>query len=400
MDHLKLITTLEEHTEALARVIELMDADPAPGTKQSDELDVLALLIERFEKEQFPIDLPDPVEAIKFRMEQQDFRQKDLVPFIGSAPKVSEVLKGQRQLSLNMIRKLHEGLGIPYEVLIQDPVHKDVIDQDIDWVAFPLSDMRKRGYLEGFNGSLQELKEYASEWVGRLLKSVPGGFDLQPAMLRTTAHMRSNDKETDPYALWAWQVRVLQRAQEVQLPKRYEAGTVHIEWMRNLAQLSWSEKGPELAIEFLNRSGIHLIVEPHLPKTYLDGAVCVNDAGDPVVALTLRHDRLDTFWFTLMHELAHIALHIDGGARWFIDDLDASNCDEEEAEADALAQQALIPSEHLQHLKSHDPESVRHLAEKLNVATCIVAGRLRHEMGDHQMFGKLFRDKVRGVFGL
>lgn len=123
MDHLKLITTPEEHTAALARVMELMDADPAPGSKESDELDVLALLIERFEKEQFPIDLPDPVEAIKFRMEQQDLRQKDLVPFIGSAPKVSEVLKGQRQLSLNMIRKLHEGLGIPYEVLIQDPVY-------------------------------------------------------------------------------------------------------------------------------------------------------------------------------------------------------------------------------------------------------------------------------------
>lgn len=78
------------------------------------------MLIETYEKEAFPIDLPTPVEAIKFRMDQQNLVQKDLVSFIGFKSKVSEVLSGKRALSLNMIRKLHEGLDIPFEVLTQN----------------------------------------------------------------------------------------------------------------------------------------------------------------------------------------------------------------------------------------------------------------------------------------
>lgn len=117
---MKLIKSNSDHQAALARLDELFDLDPAPGTAESDEIEVLALLIETYEKEVFPIDLPGPVEAIKFRMDQQELAQKDLVPYIGSKSKVSEVLNGKRALSLNMIRNLNQGLGIPYEVLIQE----------------------------------------------------------------------------------------------------------------------------------------------------------------------------------------------------------------------------------------------------------------------------------------
>ena len=124
MNYIKIIKNEQEHEQALSRLVRLMDADLVPGSVESDELDVLALLIDRYEKEQFPMDLPDPVEAVKFRMEQQGLRKKDLIPYIGSAPKVTEVLNGTRSLSLNMIRKLSEGLGIPVEVLIREPLQK------------------------------------------------------------------------------------------------------------------------------------------------------------------------------------------------------------------------------------------------------------------------------------
>ncbi|MFP3458813.1 plasmid stabilization protein, partial [Psychrobacter sp. SIMBA_152] len=78
---------------------------------------------------------------------------------------------------------------------------------------FPIAEMRSRGYFEGFKGSINELKEYSIEKLNQFLSSVPNGFSLKPSLLRTTAHLRSNDKETDSYALWAWQVRVLQKAQ-------------------------------------------------------------------------------------------------------------------------------------------------------------------------------------------
>jgi len=394
MTHIKIIKTNEEHEQALARLAFLMDSDPKTDSVKADELDVLALLIERYEQEQFPIDRPDPIEAIKFRMEQAQLSQKDLRPFIGSAPKVSEVLSGKRTLSINMIRKISLGLGISADILIQEPLLKTVNSHEIDWQAFPLAEMRKRGYFEGFSGTVNELKEYASEKVSHFLSMVPIGFSLQPTLLRSSAHLRSSDKETDQYALWAWQVRVLQKAQEESLPARYQQGAVNQQVMQHLAQLSWSEQGPRLAKEYLNRNGIHLIIEPHLPKTYLDGAVCINATGDPVIALTLRHDRLDNFWFTLMHELAHLALHFKGDNAWFIDDLDAEATDKIEREADTSAEEAFIPSHIWSNSCPEEPSSIVKLSNKLNISPCIIAGRLRYEQKNHGLFGKLFRDNV------
>jgi len=394
MDHLKIIKTPEEHEAALERLMVLMDADPQEGSPEADELEVLALLIEQYEQRQFLIDLPDPVTAIRFRMEQQGLKNKDLIPFIGSASKVSEVLNSVRPLSLNMIRRLTHGLGIPADILVQEPAQEVANERTIDWPAFPLAEMRKRGYFEGFEGSLPELKEYAAEWLTRFFRSVRGGFDLEPALLRTTAHLRSNAKVSDPYALWAWQARVLQKAAERQLPCSYMKGTVTLEWMQNLSRLSWSDKGPELAREYLEKAGIHLIIEPHLPKTYLDGAACVGTNGSPVIALTLRYERLDNFWFTLMHELAHVALHLDGSEAWFIDNLDAESGDDKELQADALAQRALLP-DNVNFCEITVAASVRKLANELNVAPAIIAGRIRHETGNHRLFGSAFREKVK-----
>ena len=110
------IKSEHDYEHALARVEELMGAEP--DTPEGDELEVLATLVEAYEDKQFPIEPPDPVEAILFRMEEMDLTRKDLEPYIGSRHRVSEVLNRKRELSLNMIRRLHEGLGIPLENLI------------------------------------------------------------------------------------------------------------------------------------------------------------------------------------------------------------------------------------------------------------------------------------------
>jgi HTH-type transcriptional regulator/antitoxin HigA len=94
---MKVIKTKDEHEQALQRVMVLMDKDPVEGSSESDELELLALLIESYEAKHYPIDPPDPIEAIKFRMEQQGLKQKDLTPYFGSASKVSEVLNGTRK---------------------------------------------------------------------------------------------------------------------------------------------------------------------------------------------------------------------------------------------------------------------------------------------------------------
>lgn len=112
------IHTKADYKRALAVVSQLVDANPARGTPDGDRLEVLAMLIERYEAEHFPVDLPDPIEAIKFRMEQAGLTASDMQPYIGNLNRVYEVLNRKRGLSLAMIRRLNRGLQIPAEVLI------------------------------------------------------------------------------------------------------------------------------------------------------------------------------------------------------------------------------------------------------------------------------------------
>ena len=118
----KIIKTEAEYEATLARVEKIFDAEP--GTAKGDELELLLLLVERYEDAAFPIALPDPIAAIRFRMEQDELTPKDLAPYIGGKSRVSEVLSGRRPLSLMMIRNLTSGLGIPADVLLQKPVKK------------------------------------------------------------------------------------------------------------------------------------------------------------------------------------------------------------------------------------------------------------------------------------
>lgn len=117
MRDVKPIRTKVDHERALAEVERLWGAKA--GTPAGDRLDVLATLIDAYEAEHYPIDAPDPIEAIKFRMEQQGLTRKDLEPLIGTRTRVAEVLNRRRGLSIAMIRRLHKALGIPAEVLLR-----------------------------------------------------------------------------------------------------------------------------------------------------------------------------------------------------------------------------------------------------------------------------------------
>ena len=126
------IRTREDLDRALARIDEIFDA--APGTPESDELDVLADLVELHESRDVPFGYPDPVAAIEFRMEQARLNRRDLIPLIGSSARVAEVLAGKRAITMAMARALHQHLGIPADVLLREP------DRDpgvIDFLKFP-----------------------------------------------------------------------------------------------------------------------------------------------------------------------------------------------------------------------------------------------------------------------
>lgn len=117
MEHI--IHSDADHRAALAELDRLMTIDPEVGTPEADRLKLLALVVETYEKERFPVGLPDPIEAIRFRMDQQGLSPSDLIPYFGTERRASELLAGTRPLTLSMVRALHEGLGISAAVLLQ-----------------------------------------------------------------------------------------------------------------------------------------------------------------------------------------------------------------------------------------------------------------------------------------
>lgn len=117
---IKAIKTKKQHESALEKIYNMMQKNLKPGSKEMDELEVLSILVERYEEEHYPIPPPDPIEAIKFRMEHMKLSRKELAKIVGYKSRVSELLSGKRKLSLPMIRRLNKELKIPAETLIQE----------------------------------------------------------------------------------------------------------------------------------------------------------------------------------------------------------------------------------------------------------------------------------------
>jgi HTH-type transcriptional regulator / antitoxin HigA len=359
-----------------------MDAEP--GTPEGEELDVLADLVEHYEEKHVPMGYPGPLAAIQFRLEQEGLTPRELIPFMGSRAKVSEVLSGKRALTMQMARALHANLGIPADVLLQQPGGElPSALEGIEWERFPLAEMANRGWIPGGRNLAGRAKEIMSDLIQRA-----GGEHVLPvALFRKNDHARLNAK-TDPYALKTWCWEVLARANSRKLPATYKSGTVDLGFLRQVARLSWSEDGPRLAQEFLAKHGIHLVCLAHLPRTHLDGVALQLGDGTPVIGLTLRYDRLDNFWFCLLHELAHIGRHFGKTrAEAFVDDLSLREVkgvkrDQKEDDADEWAEEGLIPREAWEASRVRfdpSPLGVVALAQSLGIHPAIVAGRVRHE---------------------
>lgn len=393
---IKVIKSENEYHSALAEISALIDRDPDPGTKEADRLELLTLLVENYESHSFPKRVPEPVEAIRFRMEQQNLKQRDLVPYIGSPSKVSEVLSGKRPLTLSMMRALHSHLGIPASVLLRERNSPEMGGDTIPWERFPLKEMMARGWITG-----SILRDKAERLLTHFFAPVGSPMEIA-AVFKKTESTRTGHA-VDKYALSAWSARIVIRATEDCPKAEYKRDSVDLEFMREVARLSWSESGPRLAQEFLRKHGIPLIIEPHLSHTHLDGAAIMYGLDRPIVGLTIRHDRIDNFWYCLMHELAHISLHYGQGFTHFFDNLDLKeSSDPREQEADSLAGSALIPEEEWKDSPAKDlrsPEAAQHLAKKLRIHPAIVVGRMRHEAGSYKILGQMIgQGRVRKCF--
>ncbi len=393
------IRTEKDYTEALKRIDELFNAKA--GSTEADELDVLTALVEQYEDSNFPIEAPDPVSAIKFRMEQQGLKTADLIPFIGSKSKVSEVLSGKRGLSIAMIRRLHEGLNIPLKSLFADKkasLAKPEIGEHAE--TFPFTEMYRSGWFSDyFSGSLSEAKIYKEEILSDFIGSY-GTSSTAPALNRQS-QIRCPKEEADELLL-AWRIRIMNLASR-EILAGWDSRSLSRDSMRSIAQLSFFDEGPLLAKQFLNKIGIHLIIQEHLQKTHLDGSALLMPDGSPLIGLTLRYDRLDSFWFTLFHELAHVFLHLSKQrSTVFFDDMTESSPERYESEADSFSQEILIPRASLENSglsAGSSPAEIKALARQLRISPAIPAGRIRHDSGNYRLFTALVGNgKVRSLF--
>jgi HTH-type transcriptional regulator/antitoxin HigA len=256
---------------------------------------------------------------------------------------------------------------------------------NIDWTRFPLKEMSRRGWLKG-----RDLADAARSYF-----LTAAGPQFATALHRKK--VRSGNAP-DEFALLAWQARVLDLARQELEAGRIGEFEIQDSWLPTLVSLTQFNDGPEKARELLNAHGIALVVERHLSGTYLDGAAMISPTGHPVVALTLRHDRLDNFWFVLFHEIGHVFLHLYTSLRLdFFDEEDGVDGDGLEREADQFALTNLIPDRLWKQCLSRfalSEEAILIDAKKLGIHPSIIAGRIRKERSNYHILSNLVGNGV------
>ena len=388
------VRTEADYEPALARLDALMalqDRNP----DQQDELEMLALAIESYERRIAPIGPPDPIDAIRFRMDQAGLTAADVASCFGGRNRVYEVLNGRRDLTLGMIRALNAHLGIPADILLSRPGASLPKASAQDWNRFPVREMIRRGWLPAVKSPSDKKEDLVRSFLTHAF-----GSDDATASFRLGAR---ENAMAEPHALTAWCAQVMRMAGEDRpLDVRFNARKIDgPAFLRELAGLSAEPNGPRQAVARMREAGIRFLVLRHLNRTYLDGAAMYGPDGAPSVVLSLRHDRLDNFWFCLLHELAHVLLHLGDaageGSPIYLDDMsleqpENSNGEaQREREADAMAGNALLPPELWQRFDVAQATALRivALAREAQVHPSIVAGRVRHQLGNYRRFTEL-----------
>ncbi len=333
---------------------------------------------------------------IKARIAQQ-LSQKELAARLGMKEQQVQRYESERYqtASLYRLQEIGAALGIKCSIAVECEATAasqekagaldDLIAQCGREVSF--KEMNERGWFRDFSDKSNDPQAL----MGALLHA-GFGESIAPMLNRVS---ESGASVANKCALRAWQARVLMKARDAVPGLNRCLIWDDATWVRSLVKLSLNQEGPLLAQEFLRRHGIILVIERHLSKTYLDGAAMLLEDDVPVIGLTLRLDRLDNFWFVLLHEMGHILLHKRRGLELgFFDENEegGKTSDTREEEADQFARTALISDEAwkssmAKFVKTAD--EVRSLAKRFGVGVPIVAGRIRRERGNFTLFSEL-----------
>jgi len=329
--------------------------------------------------------------------------QRDLAELLDVSEQQIQRYESDRYASVNLSRysKILEILGVELNSRLSPTwpsgkAQNESAEQPLNIDSALISELRKRNWVALPRGISKENAAKVLEAYVADTASLGKGQAM---------HRRYRDKEAsiNGTALSIWRAQVLRVANSRRSEIKTRFNIVDTSWLSKLANLSAHPDGPMRAVEFLRERGIVLVIVPHLIHTRLDGAAMLLVDGTPIIALTLRYDRLDSFWFTLFHEIGHVFLHFNHGLdEGFIDDLDAAKDSQAEREADSFAESAFVPDQLWDTCParfSNAPELVRAFAEEQKIHPAVVAGRIRKERGDYRIFNNLLGNgSVRVMF--
>jgi len=329
----------------------------------------------------------------------QGLSQRDLAERLGMKEQQVQRYEQDRYLTANLTRcaEIAEALDVDLHAhfAVRQPSLFDrlVPQQQEDRITFdpaklPVKEMKARGWLDEVRLLHAEARYSDRDLAAAFVREASQG---RQTLALHKQHIRAGSKQ-DEHALLAWKARVLRKARRLDVPA-YRQAALDITTVRQLAELSERTDGPQQAVSLLRERGIAVVFEEHLPQTHLDGAAMLLDETVPVIGMTLRMNQLDSFWFVLLHECAHVLLHTDRGLRdGFFDDEGAPALETVEKEADEYAQNALIPSEVWKGSLVRFTASSEHViqfAKRNKVGVAVVAGRIRRERKDYTLFSDL-----------
>ena len=329
-----------------------------------------------------PARVPAPGRIIRRELEARGWTQKDLAHIMDRPEQaISQIVRGRKRVTPETALELASAFGTSADVWLnleanyqlhrarQEQDNPDISRRSRLYELIPLTEILRRGWIQDYP-SLDEMEQAVCDFL-----EIATPAD-QPQVAANYRQSQSNDPEIAAQLAWVKRVRHLTRAQSVGGWDREGLQTA----IPQLLACAVEAKDVARVPTALHDLGLHFVIVPHLSQTYLDGAALITN-GRPVVALTLRYDRIDSFWFSLLHELAHVVAGHEGV---YLDNLDEQDENESEAEANRLARDWLIDPEAMREFVAatqpyFSEEKIRAFARSQGRHPGIVLGRLQYE---------------------
>ena len=338
----------------------------------------------------------DPGSLLIIARLMHGWSQKDLARKLGLREQAVQRYESERyrSISLTGLMRFARALGADVRIGLPDEARqawRPIYEMTQTEAQKVLKHARDHGWIDvgdrSDENSIGIIKRYVAEHVGE---------HGVPSLLRTGLNVSDHSED---WALLSWKAQITRTARGIITEGKLKYRPAAYSWLKELVQLSRLKDGPTQARDLLRAHGIVLVIEPHIVGMNLDGAAFLVDEV-PVIGMTLLRDALDNFWFTLLHEVAHVVLHYRTGlSSGFFDDIEKQDVDEFEDEANKFASNMLIPEELWSRSPariSKAPEPIEKLALQIGISSAIVFGRVRMERKNYKIFSdRIGRGEVR-----